>query len=69
MFNSNKELNSQKYLKFTLCLIATAEFGNSNSVLLMKILGCRDPRYKHENQDEFSRLRNQFHKVKMIFLL
>ena len=37
MFNSNKELNSQKYLKFTLCLIATSEFGDSNSVLLMNI--------------------------------
>ena len=38
MFNSNKELNSQKYLKFTLCLIATSESGgDSNSVLLMNI--------------------------------
>ena len=37
MFNSNKELNSQKYLKFTLCLIATSEFGDCNSVLLMNV--------------------------------
>ena len=31
MFNSNKELNSQKYL------IANSEFGDSNLVLLMNI--------------------------------
>ena len=37
MFNSNKEFNSQKYLKFTLCLIANSEFGDSNLVLLMNI--------------------------------
>ena len=30
-------MNSQKYLKFTLCLIANSEFGDSNLVLLMNI--------------------------------